>query len=98
MNTAGQASVERANPCQILPFVFILEVGLRPGDLAAMNPPYLIRVAICGVAATILHFAIARAVAPAGVRPSAIQPEKELLITNTAVVDSERARYPGPWS
>jgi hypothetical protein len=34
----------------------------------------------------------------AAVSPREIQPDKELLITHPAIVDSELARYPGPWS
>jgi hypothetical protein len=32
------------------------------------------------------------------VKPSDIRPDRELLITHPAVVDSEFAQYPGPWS
>ncbi len=63
-----------------------------------MNPPFIIRAAICGGVATLLQVAIASAAAPTGNRAEDIKPEKELLITNPAVVDSERAHYPGPWS
>ena len=34
----------------------------------------------------------------AAIKPKDIQPERELLITNIGVVDSEHARYPGVWS
>ncbi len=34
----------------------------------------------------------------ASAEPVRIRPERELLITNSAVVDDARAKYPGPWS
>jgi hypothetical protein len=35
---------------------------------------------------------------PARVKAADIRPERELLITHPAVVDSDFAKYPGPWS
>ena len=32
------------------------------------------------------------------IKANAIRPERELIITHPAVVDSEKARYPGAWS
>ena len=74
---------------------FVLRASDHPFTTLLMKPLLLALASIAFLFASQLQTS---ATPPSRVKPRDIRPERELLITHPSVVDSEFAKYPGPWS